>query len=221
MTFIRPEKNIVERTKSYTEYRAYTDFLVSTLYWGKLREVFNYLKSRQSNTILEIGCGYGYLLPSLCQIGKKVIGSDIKDVFEFCKEVTLEKIKKNHENLELKEADARYLSSIMDKESCDIIVAISVLEHISEYEKVIQEVNECLKPQGIFVCVLPTENVLYRIGRSILRYPNEYHEGYNYSKLRRSLSINFREVRIWFYPFHLPLFFYGAYRKKNTTVKCT
>lgn len=210
---MKPEKSIIDRTMAYTEYKAYTDAFVSIIYWGKLREVFNYLKNRRWNTILEIGCGYGYLLPSLCQIGEKVIGSDIKDVFEFCEKVTLKEIKKKHVNLELKEIDARHLSFVIDKESCDVIVAVSVLEHISEYEMTAEEINKCLEPQGIFVCVLPTENLLYKIGRMVAGYPSEYHIGYDYKELRRYLTKNFREVKTWFLPFHLPLFFYGVYQK--------
>jgi len=210
---MKPEKSIIDRTMAYTEYKAYTDAFVSIIYWGKLREVFNYLKNRRWNTILEIGCGYGYLLPSLCRIGEKVIGSDIKDVFEFCEKVTLKEIKKKHANLELKEIDARHLFSVIDKESCDVIVAVSVLEHISEYEIAIQEINKCLRPQGIFVCALPTENLLYEIGRIVAGYPNEYHKGYHYKELRTYLSKNFREIKTWFFPFHLPLFFYGVYQK--------
>jgi len=216
MKFIIPEKRIIQRTKAYTEYKAYTDSFVSIIYWGKLKEVFNYLKNRRWNTILEIGCGYGYLLPSLCQISEKVIGSDIKGAFEFCEKVTLKEIKKKHANLELKEIDARHLSSVIDKESCDVIVAVSVLEHISEYERAIEEINKCLKTQGIFVCILPTENLLYKIGRRVMRYPDKYHEGYSYKELCKYLPKHFREVKTWFFPFHLPLFFYGVYQKTKS-----
>lgn len=212
MKFIKPERSIIERTKPYTT--SYTDPIVSIVYWDKLRNVFNYLKNRRWKVILEIGCGFGFLLPSLCQISEKVIGSDIKDVFESREKVTLKKIKEKHANLELKEIDARHLSTVISKESCDVIIAVSVLEHISEYEIAIEEINKCLKPQGIFVCVLPTENLLYKIGREIVRYPSEYHRGYNHKELRACLPKNFREVKTWFFPFHLPLFFYGIYQKK-------
>ena len=132
MEFVKPENIVLQRTRTYTEYRAYTDLFVSKLYWGKLREVFNYLRTRRWNTILEIGCGYGYLLPSLCQISERVIGSDTGDVFEFCRKVTLRLIQKKYENLEIRKIDARHLVSILAKETCDVIIAVSVLEHIPE-----------------------------------------------------------------------------------------
>lgn len=213
MKFIKPSKDIIGRTRAYTEYRAYTDPFISSIYWHKLREAFNYLQKRRWDTILEIGCGYGYLLPSLCQIGRRVVGSDIGSIFELCQKVTLEEIKKRHPKLELKATDARHLSSAIDKESCDVIIAISVLEHIPEYQIAIQEIRKCLRNQGIFLCVLPTENLLYKIARMTVRYTNEYHKDYHYKQLRTYLSKKLRPIKTWFFPLHLPLFFYGVYQK--------
>lgn len=102
---------------------------------------------------------------------------------------------------------------MINEESCDVIIAVSVLEHIPEYEKVIQEIKRCLKHHGLFICVVPTENLLYTIGRKILRYHDKYHEGYNYKELKACLSENFQNVRTWFSPFYIPLFFAGVYQK--------
>ena len=211
MTFTKPEKSVTERTKPYTT--CYTDPIISIIYWNKIRNVFNYLKNRTWKVTLEVGCGFGFFLPSLCQISDKVIGSDLKETFESYGKITLRKIKEEHANLELKEIDARYLSTVISKESCDVIVAVSVLEHITEYKKAIEDVSKCLKPQGIFICVLPTENTMYKIGRKIIGYPSEYHKGYSYKEVRTYLSKNLREVKTWFSPFHLPLFFHGVYQK--------
>jgi SAM-dependent methyltransferase len=213
MKFIKPDKSIIETASPYIG--PYSNPILRAIYYDKLKRVFNYLKDRRWELILEIGCGEGFLLPSLCQISEKVIGSDIKETLEFSKKITLNEIKEKCANLELKEIDARYLSSVIDKESCDVIVAISVLEHIPEYKITIEEIKTCLKPKGILVCVVPTENSLYKIGRRILRYHNEYHKGYAFKELRPSLSKNFHEVKTWFSPFHLPLFFSGVYQKSQ------
>lgn len=103
--------------------------------------------------------------------------------------------------MELKEIDARYLPSVIDKESCDVTIPISVLEHIPEYKITIEEIKTCLKPKGILVRVVPTENLPYKIRRRILRYHNENHKGYNFKELRAFLSKNFHEVKTWFSPF--------------------
>jgi len=216
MKFIKPDKSIIEKAKPYIG--PYSDPILRVIYYDKLKRVFNYLKNRRWKLILEIGCGEGFLLQSLCQIGEKVIGSDIKETIEFSKKITLNEIKKKCTNLELKEIDVKHLSSVIDKESCDVIVAVSVLEHIPEYKIAIEEIKTCLKPKGIFVCVIPTENTLYKIGRKVIGYHNEYHKAYNFEDLRAFLPKNFHEVKTWFSPFHFPLFFSGAYQKPRNII---
>jgi SAM-dependent methyltransferase len=208
MNFIKPQKNLVEKTKIYS----YTNPIVGIVYWSKLKDVFNYLKKKRWGQILEIGCGFGFLLPSLCQISSRVIGCDIESTF--CQKTTLREFEKRYANLELKRIDARSLSNYIDENSCDVIVAISVLEHIDDYNRTIMEIRKCLKPNGLFVCVLPSENWLYKLGRRLVGYKGDYHKYYNYEKIQRNLRRNFKEVKKWHSPFRImPLFIIGAYAK--------
>jgi SAM-dependent methyltransferase len=172
---------------------------------------------------LEIGCEYGFFLPSLCQISDKVIGSDIKTNFDYCEKITLNDIKKNNANLELKTADATCLSDSIPEKSCDAIVAISVLEHINDFDKAIGEISKCLKPNGIFVCVLPSENWFYKLIKNILRhvatdfrkhyYPHR--KEYDPKKIEASLCTHFNESERHNSPFGLPLFVTRVYVKKE------
>lgn len=217
MRFIKPERSIIEKSKYKFNcecWKPYTNPVVGIVYWNRLKEVFNYLKRRRHKVILEIGCGYGFFLPSLCQIGDKVIGSDIREMIDFCEKVTLRKIQKNHANLELRAADATNLSDYVDENSCDVIVATSVLEHINDYNQAIDEIRKCLKPNGIFACVLPTENWLYRLGRRLVRYQEDYHKHYSYERLQASLRRKLRKIKKWNCPSGLPLFTIGIYAKK-------
>jgi len=218
MKFIRPESSIIEKSKyrHYCEcWKPYTNPVVRMVYWNKLKKIFNYLQHRRWNLILEIGCGYGFFLPSLCQISDKVIGSDIEDMFDFCKEATLTEIQKSFSNLELKKADARYLSDYIDESSCDVIVAISVLEHINDYSEAVKEIRKCLKPNGIFACVLPTENWLYRLGKRLVGYDKDYHKLYNFERLRADLRRSLKEVKKWNMPYGIPLFSAGVYTREE------
>jgi len=216
MEFTKPKTSIIEKSKHKSQcecWKPYTNPFLSTLYWNRLKEVFNYLKNKRWSLILEIGCGYGFFLPSLCQISDKVVGSDIEEMFDFCEKVTLRDIQKNCANLELMKADIRYLSDYIDENSCDAIVAISVLEHVDDYDKATKEILKCLKPGGILGCVLPSENWLYKLGRRVLGYSGDYHKHYEYEKLRSSLCRYLKEVKRWGCPFNIPLFFVGIYEK--------
>jgi predicted SAM-dependent methyltransferase len=152
-------------------------------------------------------------LPSLCQISDKVIGSDIGETFRVYQRLTLREIKKNCPNLKLMEIDARYLSTYIAENSCDVIIAVSVLEHIREYRQTISEIKKCLRPSGIFICSVPTENRLYKFCRKILGYSGDYHEGFNFAKLRNCLRKRFKEVNRWYTPLMVPIFFTGVYTK--------
>jgi 2-polyprenyl-3-methyl-5-hydroxy-6-metoxy-1,4-benzoquinol methylase len=211
MIFIKPSRNLVEKSKSYS----YINPIIGIVYWRKLKDVFNYLKKKRWEQILEIGCGFGFLLPSLCQIGSRVIGCDIESAFNVCEKTTLREFEKRYANLELKKIDARSLSNYIDENSCDVIIAISVLEHIDDYNRAIMEIRKCLKPNGIFVSVLPSENWLYMLGRKLVGYKGDYHKHYDYEKMQSSLRRNFKEVKKRHSPFGIPLFVMGAYAKKT------
>ncbi len=219
MRFIKPERSIIKKSNSWL----YKNPIAGIFYWNRLRSVFNLLKKKRWKLILEIGCEYGFLLPSLCQISDRVIGSDIKSNFEFCKKVTLKDIKKKNANLELKVADATRLSDVIPENSCDVVVAVSVLEHINEYDRAIEEIHKCLKPDGIFVCVLPSENMLYKFIKNLLRYVSvEFREHYtphskeyDPNRIEASLRARFEEYEELSCPLGLPLFIIKAYRKKE------
>ena len=49
----------------------------------------------------------------------------------------------------------------------DLILALDVLEHVDDLPKVLQDMARLLKPQGLLLVSGPTENWMYRLGRSI------------------------------------------------------
>ena len=219
LKLIKPENSIVNKSESWL----YKNPVAGVFYWNKLKSVFDRLKKRRWGLILEIGCEYGFFLPSLCQISDRVIGSDIKSNFDYCEKITLEEMKKSNANLELKSADATHLSDFIAEKSCDAIVAISVLEHIDDYDKAIKEVCRCLKPSGTFVCVLPSENRLYRTVKNMLRYVatefrkhyNPHKKEYDPNKIRASLRAHFMESEKHNCPFGLPLIVTRVYVKRE------
>ena len=219
LKFIKPENSIVNKSESWL----YKNPVAGIFYWNKLKSVFDCLKKKRWRLILEIGCEYGFFLPSLCRISDRVIGSDIKTNFDYCGKITLDEIKKNHANLELKMADAARLSDSIPEKSCDAIVAISVLEHIDDFDKAIEEIDKCLKPEGIFACVLPSENWFYKLVKNILRYMatdfskhyNPHKKEYDPNKVEASLCVHFSESEKHNSPFGLPLFVTKVYVKKE------
>jgi SAM-dependent methyltransferase len=214
INFIYPDKKIVEASKATTN--SYTNPIIGFVFWNRYKKAFNFLKQNQRRymIILEIGTSYGFFLPSLCQIADKVIGSDIEPTFNFCKDKTLSSLKQHYSNLDLKIADATCLSEVIEPSSCDVIVAFSTLEHIEAKEKALQEISKCLSPKGIFICEIPTENMIYRLGRKMARY-NEAHEGYDYHATEDLIKQYFIKKKMMNSPFGLPLFKIGVYAPRE------
>ena len=217
MNFIYPDKKIIEKSKATTN--LYVHPILRLIYWDRFKRAFKFLNLKQQqeryNTILEVGCSYGFFLPSLCQIANRVIGSDVEGTFNFCKDKTLIPIKQRCPNLELKIADATRLSEVIEKSSCDVIVAFSVLEHIEEKEKALEEISKCLSPKGLFICGLPSENWIYKLGRKLLRYKEAHEEDYEYNAVRRLIEQYFIEKKMMNSPFGLPLFKIGIYEYRG------
>lgn len=213
----KPERSIVEKSESWL----YKNPVAGMFYWDRLQSVFDCLNKKRWGLILEVGCEYGFFLPSLCRIGDKVIGSDTEDMLDYCEKITLREIRKSYANLELRGADVEELSHFIDEGSCDVIVAISVLEHVDNLGRAIMEIYKCLKRSGIFVCVLPLENWFYKMNKRLLGFvsadfcEHQNHHHYDYERLRAELCKRFREVRRFNCPFGLPLFATGMYRKQG------
>ena len=215
--FLKPPATVIQKSKGKVEcgcWKPYTSKIVGSLYWNRFREVFDYLKLRRWDVILEVGCGYGFFLPSLCQIADKVIGSDIEELFDFVEKTTLRDIQRTCNNLELRKADVRNLSHWI-AEKCDVIVAISVLEHVDDLDKALIEISKCLRPGGLLACVLPSENRLYKLGRKLLGYSGDYHENYEYELLHASLCRHFTEIEQWNSPFYIPIYHIGIYQRSE------
>ena len=215
--FIYPDKDIIMKSNATTN--SYTHPIIGKVFWNRYETVFKYLNKdlfdrdiSKYQCILEVGTSYGFFLPSLCQISHHVVGSDIEGTLNFCKDKTLDLIKNKYENLSLKSADVRNLNESFDDESFDVILAFSVFEHIDEFEIGLKNVYKCLKSDGIFICELPSENKLYKLGRNFAGY-QDAHPNYNHNKLVKYIEKIFQKKTNINSPYGLPLFKIGIYTK--------
>jgi 2-polyprenyl-3-methyl-5-hydroxy-6-metoxy-1,4-benzoquinol methylase len=109
--------------------------------------------------VLDLGCGTGRLTSELAQIGYDVYGMDINsDVINIAKD----KAKKRNISAHFATSQAEFLP--FRNGVFDICIADSVLEHVKDWRKTIEEVARILKPGGIAyfdaanaLCPFPTE----------------------------------------------------------------
>lgn len=108
-------------------------------YAKTLKSLKPLLSLRQSDFILDVGCGIGQLTILLNDYSPNIVGVDlsIKNLHE---------MKKRYRNLELVIADAEFLPFKIS--SFDKVFAFGVLEHVPNPFSALNEIARCLRKQG-------------------------------------------------------------------------
>lgn len=146
------EKCIVERTKKTTHF-----FNTVSKNWELLKQDIigdldlngKILKTvPASDTIVDLGCGTGDLLPLLKSKSLHVIGVEksVKMLEEARKHYELER-----DGIDIRIGELEHLP--LRDEEADIALTNLVLHHLSEPKKVIKEVHRILKPEGSFIII--------------------------------------------------------------------
>lgn len=145
----------------------HSNILINWLVWQRHHKLLGLAGNLQGKTVLDFGCGVGILLPSLAKTSETVYGVDLFP--EYAKALAAS------QNLDV-QIDNHI--DIAPNNSIDIIFAAEVLEHIEDLESILKQFSKKLKPGGKLLFSLPTENVLYKIGRFIAGFGDkgDYHE---------------------------------------------
>jgi predicted TPR repeat methyltransferase len=151
--------------------------------------------------VMDYGCGTGVLFCDLEKSASRIYGVDLalEPARLLLKEWDLQKIV-------LLDPDAA--SQQIANHSLDAIVAAEVLEHISPLEPTLESFHNKLKPGGKLLVSVPTENVLYRLGRRFAGFDDHYHESNAAAIHAQVLDSGFRQVEMSKIPLPGPLAIY-------------
>ena len=167
--------------------------LINWLFWQRLGIVMKHVqRTAPYERVLDFGCGSGVMLPFLAEHSIHVIAVDI-DL------IPLERVQKHVSfpaNVEVFDANQASISQLLPK-SCDIIVALDVLEHVDDLPHTLGDLLDLLKPDGQLIVSCPTENILYQIGRRLAgpEYSGAYHER-GIAEIKRELIRASRVTRL-------------------------
>lgn len=104
-------------------------------------------KIKKINTILEIGAGYGRLLPTYAFRTKKVILTDPSS-----KLLAYARNKfQGRNNISYVQTTIENLPKKIRANSADLVVMVRVIHHLEQPEKAFRIVNKILKPKGYFI----------------------------------------------------------------------
>jgi len=210
----------------------YAHFLFKYFMEGKLNKVLSEIKYNQQ-TIVDVGCGFGYLLVRLLDKSKKVIGIDqntnlqeasnkpfanpnawnrsYKNLFEVTEDLIKTEKPESLASLQLVECMA--WDTGLPSLSVDVICSLDVLEHIlaEKRKEAISEFSRILKDKGQFIYSVPnTVGPLYKIRCIAARVlgmeedpDTEDHKNYHWKNELKNLENKFNIKKIYGYPFKL------------------
>ncbi len=121
-------------------------------------------KNAPEKRVLEIGCGNGFVLKGLKPLGYELVGSEI--YLE-----GLKNVKKRLPEIEIIQMDALDIPFV---ETFDAIGAFDVIEHITDDEKVLQNIYKALKPGGYCFITVPQYKWMWSYLDDYARHKRRY-----------------------------------------------
>ena len=110
-------------------------------------------------TVVDLGCGEGDHFPFVKQAD--ILGVDILPEM-------LERAERKYSGrAQLMQADIFSISEFLPPGLAKSIVSVGTLEHLAPLEKALGEIEKILADDGEFIWGIPTEGLLYRIGREL------------------------------------------------------
>ena len=113
-------------------------------YFKKILEDKNKIHN-DNITLLDVGCGGGFLSEEFAKIGLKVTGIDPSK-----ETIKAAKIHAEEENLNIEYLEGFGEDLPFESNTFDFVCGCDVLEHVNDLDKVVNEISRVLKADGIF-----------------------------------------------------------------------
>jgi 2-polyprenyl-3-methyl-5-hydroxy-6-metoxy-1,4-benzoquinol methylase len=150
---------------------AHNNPIIDDIFWRRVKIAYDHAIANGATRVLDFGCGTGLLSYALAAAGKDVVAIDlnlgplqlVRDQVAFPDSITF--------------IEGDLLTQDLGGRHFDLIVALDVLEHISDLRPYISKFSSLLTPNGAIVISGPSENWLYKAGRRLAgsRFTGDYH----------------------------------------------
>lgn len=150
MKIILPEKSLLNRTNELDYYYWNYKFPIKYIQLYRFNTTASLLGKGIFPRLLEVGTGSGIFLPELSRHCEKLYALDIHHHFENIDNLLR---KHNISNYELKSQSIE--KTEYPDDYFDAIVAVSVLEFVSDLQAAINEIKRIVKKNGVFITICP------------------------------------------------------------------
>ena len=172
---------------------------------SRLTKILKLVKGK-SGTLLEAGCGEGHLLREISKINPnlRLYGVDVT-------KIAVEKAKKKVPDAVIKIGNLLNLDSLFKKYYFDVVICSEVLEHISQYELVIQNLEKMVKNNGTIIISFPNERIVtfarFLFGVKPIKAPDHVNS-FTPQKIIKEFKSRFVYGENW--PFNMPFWTMGG-----------
>jgi 2-polyprenyl-3-methyl-5-hydroxy-6-metoxy-1,4-benzoquinol methylase len=174
--------------------------LVGSVYRARIEQALSLL-APPFGSILELGYGSGVLLPSLCRLGGSVSGIDLQSEPEQVNRA-LEQV-----GVQCRLVRGDVGEDYFSGESFDLIVAISIFEHIRDLAPVFERMHSLLRPDGQLLVGMPRVDRLMARGFSLIGFSGiDEHHVTDYITCKQVAAAGFELIASAHIPTMLPEF---------------
>lgn len=134
-----------------------------TSQWARQKEINNILNLvKETDTVLDLGCGNGEVSLLIAKKAKKVIGIDIA-------EQAIKQAKKNQRKAKIN--NCCFIQGDIEKiklaSQADFILALGIFEHITNLDVILKKISLQLKPAGrLYFHVWNQESLVFRFKKT-------------------------------------------------------
>jgi len=148
-----PKKDLLKKTGEVDYFNWNYTFPINLIQIYRFKKIIHLLGDRKYKNLLEIGTGSGIFLPELAKHTENLFACDIHDNYEH-----IEKLMSNYKVTNYWVGKQNIEETNYPDNYFDAIVAVSVLEFVSDLHKAIKEIKRILSPDGVFITICPGTN---------------------------------------------------------------